>query len=354
LLYRILGFALGFGLVVAVALVIGRWRNAPARVLSESLGQIDTVEIQYTRTSAPATWPVLKSFLTQLDTGAELIAVCGDEDDAAAFQKASRGLSPRKTEIVVIGAPITGWSKDRFLVAKKDETELICPASSVVPFATRSNDAMVAVALARRWPGRFTSMQSDLVFDAGDVLCTPTKVIVDDELPSKNPIARDWLQRVQRLTGRTPVWLKAAPAHHIGMFAAPLDDHTVFVGDPDLGSKLWTPEATKALGKPDMSDAAKAPFRRAIADLQASGFEVIRTPLVFMEPKVYVTYTNGVFEQRGGEETVFMPSYGVPALDQAAENAYRSAGLNVAPVPVRGVFRYCGTIGCLVNVLERS
>jgi len=80
----------------------------------------------------------------------------------------------------------------------------------------------------------------------------------------------------------------------------------------------------------------------------------VRTPLIPIGPKVYVTYTNGIFELRGGEMTAYMPSYGVPALDQAATEAYASAGVNVDPVPVRSVFRYCGTIGCLVNVLRRS
>jgi len=49
-----------------------------------------------------------------------------------------------------------------------------------------------------------------------------------------------------------------------------------------------------------------------------------------------------------------MPSYGVPELDSAAAKAYRSQGFDVKPVPVASVFRLCGTIGCLVNVLGRS
>jgi len=323
-------------------------------VLSETIGRIDTVEIQYTRASATATWPCLRSFLSQLNTGAELIVVCGDSSDAASFSDASRELPLRKTNILVIGSPITGWSKDRFLVAQRGPNELICPASSPAPISTRSNDAKVAAALAKRWPQRFEAVQSDLVFDAGDILCTPTRVLVNDEIPAKNPLAKDWLQRVQRMTGRTPVWLKGSPGHHIGMFAAPIDDHTVVVGDPDLGAKLWTRDATRRLGKPDMSETAREPFRRAIMDLEDAGFTVVRTPLLFMEPKVYVTYTNAVFEQRGGEEIVFMPSYGVPELDSAAAKAYRSQGFDVKPVPVASVFRLCGTIGCLVNVLGRS
>ncbi|HTQ09418.1 MAG TPA: hypothetical protein VMI31_05045 [Fimbriimonadaceae bacterium] len=352
--YRLIGFAVGFLLAVAIAGWIGRWRTTPPRVLPESNGEIATVEIQYTRAAAPDAWPCLKSFLTQLPTSVELIAVCGDEADAATFRKAARELPPRKTEVVVVGTPITGWSKDRFLVAQGRETELVCPAAWPSPLPDRVNDAKVARAIARQWPDRFETTQADLVFDAGDILCADTKVLVNDELRAKNPLAADWLSRVATITGRAPVWLKGSPGHHIGMFAAPLGDHTVVVGDPDLGQKLWKPEMAKLLGRADFTLATTEPFRRAIADLQQAGFEVVRTPLIPIEPKVYVTYTNGIFEVRGGEATVYMPSYGVPALDQAASQAYASAGLNVHPVAVRSVFRCCGTIGCLVNVLDRD
>ncbi|MFI5385857.1 MAG: hypothetical protein ACHQ50_07025 [Fimbriimonadales bacterium] len=354
MLYRILGFAIGFGTILAVSILVGHWRSAPPRVLSENQGRIRTVEIQYTKDAATRTWPCLKAFLAQLDPSVEVIAVCGDEADAGAFRSASKSLPPHETEVVVMKSPITGWSKDRFLVASKGRTYLLCPKASPSALPARSNDALIAGALAKRWPDRFRTVETGLVFDSGDILVSGLRVLVDDEIPTKNPGLGDWLRNVKSMAGREPLWLKGAPAHHVGMFAAPLDSSTVVVGDPDLGKTLWTPAASRKLGAPDFSLSATEPFRRAISELRAAGYHVVRTPLVVMDPRVYVTYTNAVFEVRDGKRIVYMPSYGDAELDEAATEAYRSQGWEVHPIPVASVFRLCGTIGCLVNVLERD
>ncbi len=351
MLAKLLGFALGLGAVVALAVLLGPTGNRGPRVLSESDGRIKTFEIQYTREAAKVTWPTLRAFLNDLEADAQIIAVCGDEADESSFRTAVAQLKQRNVQTVVVGADITGWSKDRFLVAGRD---LIYPTEVPSALSTRTNDALVARAIGRRWPKRFRAVQSSLVFDAGDVLCTQARALVNDELPSKNPGVEDWLDRVRAMTGHEPLWLKGAPDHHIGMFAAPLDDRTVVVADPDLGKRLWTPVATRRLGKPDESRKATDPFRKAIADLAAAGFQIVRTPLAVMGPKVYVTYTNGVFEHRDGRRIVYLPTYGIRELDNAGAEAYRSQGWEVRPVPVEGVFRLCGTIGCLVNVLERG
>jgi len=350
-LAKLLGFALGLGAVVVLAVLLGPAGNREPRVLSESEGGIKTVEIQYTREAAKVTWPTLRAFLDHLDADVQVLAVCGDEADANSFRTKAAQLKQRNVETVVVGADITGWSKDRFLVAGSD---LVYPKEAPSALSARTNDSLVARAIGRRWPDRFRAVQSTLVFDAGDVLCTGTRALVNDELPSKNPGVEDWFDRVRDMTGHEPLWLKGSPQHHIGMFAAPLDDRTVVVADPDLGQRLWTPEASRRLGTPDESRKATDPFRKAIADLAAAGFQIVRTPLAMIGPKVYVTYTNGVFERRGGRRIVYLPTYGIPELDNAGAEAYRSQGWEVRPVPVEGVFRLCGTIGCLVNVLERE
>lgn len=342
---------MGLGLVVALAMHFGTGDRPGPRVLAESEGRIQAVAIHYTRSAAELTWPTLRAFFGSLEPDVRIVAVCGDETDEHAFRVAAAQLRQKEIETVVVGAAITGWSKDRYLVADRN---LVCPKETPSALSGRTNDALVARALERKWPGRYRAVPSDLVFDAGDILCTGTRAWVNDELPHKNPGIEDWLGRVQAMTGRTPLWLKGSPGHHIGMFAAPLQGLAVVVADPDLGKRLWTPEASERLGQPDESEEATAPFRKAIADLVAAGFEVVRTPAAVIAPRVYVTYTNGVFEQRDGRRIVYLPSYGVPVLDQAGAEAYRSQGWEVRPIPVDKVFRLCGTIGCLVNVLERG
>jgi hypothetical protein len=345
-LYRVVGFLLGFGVVLGIVLLAAHPRRLPA--LSESAGVIRTVEIQYTHQAALQTWPTIEAFLKALDPEVRVIAVCASDEDATEFRQRTRSLKLAQLETLVVGGPITGWSKDRFLVAAGGR--LLCPKNPASLLPARTNDAQVARRLAARWPKEFACADTDLSFDSGDILCTDRFALVNDEIPTKNPLAPDWLPEVETFTGKRVLWLKGTPAHHIGMFAAPLDDKTVMVGDPDLGAKLWS----GVLGQADMSKEATEPFRVAIRELEAAGFRVVRTPLVVLEPKVYVTYTNAVIEHRGARTIVYMPSYDVPALDQAAADAYRSQGCEVRPIPVRSVFRLCGTIGCLVNVLERS
>lgn len=70
--------------------------------------------------------------------------------------------------------------------------------------------------------------------------------------------------------------------------------------------------------------------------------------------QVYVTYTNGIFESRGNSKIACIPKDGLRSLDDAGANAYRSLWWTVKQIPVANVFRLRGTIGRLVNVLERD
>jgi hypothetical protein len=67
-----------------------------------------------------------------------------------------------------------------------------------------------------------------------------------------------------------------------------------------------------------------------------------------------VTYNNVVMETRGGETTVWVPVYGVPELDEAGLQAWRTLGVTVRPVDVSRIYRYDGSLRCLVNVLRRG
>lgn len=348
---RLLGFAFGFLVVLAICVGLGRALLAPPTVLSECDGSIKTLAIQFTRESAGRLWPTIQAFLRQTDPSIEVIAVCGNQEDEAAFLKLRKQIPQRHVETVVVGAEITGWSKDRFLVAGRN---LLTPRAAPSVLAGRSNDARVAPAIALRFPGRFRAVDTRLDFDAGDVVCSRSFAFYSRELEGKNPGIKDLRGALAETTGKKPVFITGAPGHHVGTFAAPIDDGTLIVGDPDLGKGLWTDGGTRALGVPDWSEAATQPFRNAITALGSSGFRVLRVPTAYLGPKVYLTYTNAVIDNRGGRRIAFMPEYGVTELDDASARVYREAGFEVRSVPVRGVFRLCGTIGCLVNVLERE
>lgn len=354
---RLIGVAIG--LVIAVGIVALHARQIGyqrPRLLSEIYGPMRVIAIQYTRDAAEFTGPCYRSFLSQMNPDTRVIVVCGDEADQKSFEdEVERRLpSPREIETVIVGKPITTWCKDRFLVGMGRPAELYHPPSEATSLSTRTNDALVAPALARSFSDRLRAVEVPLKFDAGDILPAGSRIIVSDTLWRKNEKPVRFEAGLKRMFGMDVIWLKDVPDHHIGMFAAPLDEETMVVGDPHLGKKLWSREAERALGKPDFSEVATAPFERAANQLENAGFRIIRAPLVVLGPKTYVSYTNGVFETRGRYKIVYMPSYGVKAVDDAGRIAYESAGWEVRPIPVRTVYKFRGTIGCLVNVLERG
>ncbi len=345
------------GLAAAAAIAGQRHQRPELPILPENEGKLASVEVQY-EPSSPELTRCVASFLRQIEPDVEVIAACADERACAQFRKLAAGWGLHRFSTVSAGAPITGWSKDRFLVTASHPATLVTPRQETAGFQSRTNDQKVAPALARACPDRFRTKALPIRFDSGDILASRQHVFVSDVLWEKNQhsgfVSKAELARYLRKTfGRNVVWLSPAPPHHIGMFLAPIDRATVAVGDPDLGRRLWTRDPPDALGTPDFSRAAVQPFRAVISQLEKSGFRVVRVPCVYFEPQVYLSYTNGVFETRGKRRIVYMPVCGQKALDAAARRAYEAAGFQVRPVPVRDVFRHRGTIGCLVNVLRR-
>lgn len=353
---RLLGICAG--LAVALAITGQRHQQAESPLLPENEGRIAAVEVQYAPAS-PELTRCVASFLKQVSPEAEVIAACPDERACAQFRELAAGWGLRSVSTVSAGAPITGWSKDRFLVTGSHPATLVTPRQETAGFQSRTNDQKVAPALARAFPGRFRTKALPIRFDSGDILASRQHIFVSDVLWEKNQHSgfgsKAELARYLRKTfGRQVVWLSPAPPHHIGMFLAPVDETTVAVGDPDLGRRLWRSDLCGLPDRPDLADAAAQPFRAVIAQIEKSGFRVVRVPCVCFAPQVYLTYTNGVFETRGKRRIVYMPVYGQKALDAAARSAYEAAGFQVRAVPVRDVFRHRGTIGCLVNVLRRG
>jgi hypothetical protein len=338
----------------AVAVVAALWlggdrRLRPLKLITEDDGRLACVALQYTREASPYTLPCLRAFLRGLDPSVEVIAVCGDQADEAAARK-DLSLPGRTLKTVVVGKHITGWCKDRFLVAEGSPALLCRPPDENTGMPTRANDALVAPALARAFPGRFKDRVVPLKFDAGDILPCGQELIVSDTLWVKNGRPRDFQKRLEQIFDARVVWLHDVPDHHVGMYAAPVSGDEIIVGDPDLAKPLWTKAMEARLGKADFSPATVALFHNAATQLEAAGFKVVRAPTVPLGPQTFISYTNGVFEKG----VVYMPTYACPPLDDLGRAAYRSVGRNAVPIPVETVYRFKGTIGCLINVLARS
>lgn len=380
-----LGVLIGLALAIVV---IGRGaarRDAPLvsparaetlRPVPDDKGALREVVMHYVSSQEGAFGPTYRDFLRSLppDTRVVIVARKGDEarrDDFLA------SVAPKASiERVSIDAELGIWSKDRALVlspaGSDGVAELLVPPRPRAAFeSSRPRDWDVAPALASALPDRFRVREVPIAFDAGDFTIAGDRVIFDVNLFARNRARgvrdpEELAARVKASFGREAIMLGShvgdVPRHHMSMYMAALDDHTALVGDPAaaariVGSKYVpgevSPETKRALGA-DFSHDTQARFDSAAASLGAAGFTVIRVPTVPFDDKTYFAYTNAVFETRGGERIVRMPTFDVPALDGAARAVYETLGFRVIAVSARALYPEHGTLGCVVNVTLRG
>jgi hypothetical protein len=263
---------------------------------------------------------------------------------------------------VVVGSPITTWSRDRYaaLVTDGGDGDILAPPRVEAPFIARAGDARSPNAISQALYHRPPRV-ANIVFEGGDLAATPQLVFADVNLAARN-LGRAEADRasieheLHTRFDQDVVWLGSAvgdvPRHHIMMYMVPLDDHTIAVGDERMGVALLGPDPDVPLD--DVEVEAKR-FDRAAAELQQHGFRVVRVPAaVLAGAGSYITYTNALFDVRDGHRVVYMPTYSQPAVDQAAQRFYEAQGFEVHPIDVTPIYRLNGSLGCLVNVLARG
>lgn len=350
------------------------------RLLPEAEGRIAEVIMHVAPSFRAVVWDTYRDFWAAIAGDVQLHLVADESLDSAerrAFigeiEKVNPGLAARATWISARG-PITTWSKDRALVSEPvmgSPAKLWVPAQPERYWVQRRNDWGTVAAIEAALGGRFERVIANFDFDAGDFAVTGRHIIVGANLLAKN--ARRNIPNSEALRRRLAAWLdypvlvlgdrpEDVPDHHLAMTMTPLDGSTVLVGDPRLAERIvgqgFRPgEASRETGNPfvsDFSDASLSRFERLASDLTSAGYTVIRIPNVPLDAKTYITYTNGIYEVRGGRRIAYVPTYGFAELDAAAHAVYQSLGWEVRPIRVARVYPYHGTIGCLVNVLARG
>ncbi|HEX4416687.1 MAG TPA: agmatine deiminase family protein [Kofleriaceae bacterium] len=263
---------------------------------------------------------------------------------------------------IVVGTAITTWSRDRYaaMVDDRGAGSILAPPRTETQLASRAGDARSPYAISQALYHRAPRI-ADIVFEGGDLAATPRWIFADANLVARN-VGRGAADRssveaeLHRRFGQQIVWLGDAvgdvPRHHIMMYAVPLDDRTVAVGDVHAGMALLGDSKLVV----DDEDVQAPRFDRAAAELAARGFRVVRVPaLVLAGGGSFVTYTNAVFDRRAdGTRVVYLPTYALPALDAAARAFYEAQGFAVVPIDVSPIYRLNGSLGCLVNVLARK
>ena len=347
--------------VVRIAACFHHHHPQTRLVAEDASAALKEVAIHYAPSADRVAMPVWKQLLAALPAQITVDVEVAQRSD---FDRLIRnlGATPHLERLhpVVVGAPITTWARDRYAaLAGPTSGEILAPPRTEAPFVARAGDARSPDAISRALYHRDARV-ADIVFEGGDLVVTLDYVFADVNLVARNlghaqadrPAIESELHArfAQQLIWLGDV-LGDVPRHHIMMYMVPLDAHTVAVGDVRAGVKLL---ANDSLVLDDIELEARR-FDRAAELLAERGFRVVRMPvLVLAGAGSYVTYTNALFDRRGAQRIVYLPTYEQPALDDAARKIYESEGFEVHPIDVASIYRLNGSLGCLVNVLARE
>ncbi len=350
-----------------------------AAAVADDAGPLREVLMHYVPEVEPSFHATYRDFLLSLAPETRVLFVVRRQDRARldAFLAALDGTGglARRVRVVEIGRPLGIWSKDRALVlgdaGANAKIELVIPPRTRPGEGSRPADWDIVPAVAAALPDEIVVRQLPIAFDAGDFAITRSRVLFDVNLFARNRARgfrspEELRDRMSTLLGRDVLMLGTevgdVPRHHMSMYMTLLEGSVALVGDPEAGARLvgrdyvpgeTSPETGELLHS-DFTLATRARFERAASDLAAAGFRVVRIPTVPFDDKTYFAYTNGVYETRGGRRMAWVPSFGVPAIDDAARTVYEGLGWSVVPVSVRSLYASHGTIGCVVNVLARG
>ena len=384
----VLGVLLGVGITLAVVRATPTTSGDPPGALggpplAEATGKLARVLIHFPPQLEPILTDPYTDLLGSLPPQTRLVVIVPDEARAETeLHRFLDSIAPSlwaRTQVVTVPSPITPWSKDRALVLgpADDGTPptLLVPPPPPSNWPGRVHDWEAVEAFVRSTSGAYVRHEIPLAFDAGDFAVTPDRVIVDVNLFAKNRdrhlgSPRELAQVLTPLLGRPVLVLGAregdVPRHHLSMYMTPLGSRdgreVVLVGDPSLAESVVGHDFVPGERDPDTGEPLRADFSltmqrrhdRAARQLAAAGFRVVRIPTVPLLDKTYMTYTNGVYSSADDHRIAWVPTYGIPSLDSRAQRIYEELGWQVHPVRVRSVYAMHGTIGCLVNVLDRS
>ncbi len=291
------------------------------------------------------------------------------------------------------------WTRDLFLVGEETgQARYLLPHPEhydlTFPTGLSSQATRSAVDLLSRGKAVSTTLRTE----GGAIVVDPARVFVTSETIRralyKGDFARqtDALEYLTTLFGLPVVVLETPdsfPVDHTDLFLSPAGRRRVVLGDPTLAVELlgnlteeiretfleglrsvvtklpgdkpeWTmlePGFLRRLtlenGRRDLV-AALDGVHRQLTDL---GYEVVRVPFLTLHPlrtnlHLSLSYNNVVQEMRPGGPRVYLPTYRLPALDQAATDVWRKLGYEVVPIDCLGPAVFGGSVRCLCQTIR--
>lgn len=330
-------------------------------VAEDASAPLSRIAIHYAPSADQVALPTWRQLFAALPPSVEVDVEVARQADFDRFLHVVGAAHAERFHPVVVGTTITTWSRDRYaaLVDDTGHGAILAPPRLESPTPARAGDARSPYAISQALYHRDPNV-ADIAFEGGDLAATPSLVFADVNLIARNVGHGDAdratiIHEIHARMAQRLVFLGDAlgdvPRHHIMMYMMPIDDHTVAVGDIREGVRLLGDTPLPL----DDIDTEAARFDRAAAALAKAGFRVLRVPaLVRAGAGSYVTYTNALFDRRGDQRIIYMPTYDLPALDAAGQAFWEAQGFEVHPIDVSAIYHLNGSLGCLVNVLARG
>lgn len=353
------------GVVASIAIVsavaaVKRNPERPHLVAEDASGSLQRIAIHYAPAQDTQALPVWRQLFRELPSRVRVEVAVEKREDFSLFieQLRSAGIEHLdRFSPSVVDHALTTWSRDR-MAALEGPAGVLAPPRVETASSRRAGDWSAPFAISRSVYGTSAKI-APFVFEGGDLAATASYVFADVNLVGRNLGRGDatpaFLQaQLARTFGQRIVFLGDEPGdvpeHHIMMYMMPLDGHRMLVGDPRLGNALSPATAADE----DLAGHIQR-FDRVAQELAGKGFLVSRVPVVVLPGAgSYITYTNAVFDREEHGAVVYLPTYGIPALDNAAEDAYVSSGYRVVTIDVSSIYKMNGSLGCMVNVMTRS
>ena len=313
-----------------------------------------------------------------------------------------------------VASPFTIWTQDPFLVltgAGGDTTLLTSRAFE------RADDRMMAEAIAGEGGAPYRVRASGLSFEGGNIVSDREHVFIGANTVRANALElkvseSEVVLRFEEELGR-PVLVMGPvpqPVGHIDMMLTPLGNGHIALADPAAGARLaeralkedpasvesfegWVEEyffgdptirevrgVSGPIGIPHVRGRTRemiewswkvaAELDAVARSLEARGYRVERIPFLYGGPEVHpadaedersmeaaypmLTYNNVLVEDGPDGHVVYLPRYGWPAMDRAAEQAWQRLGFPTRPIDGLTISAmYGGALRCAVKVLAR-
>jgi len=341
------------------------WR---AGVLPDSWGAIDEITLHYDLRFADALEPLYRDMFRELASDVRIRVLCPSEHDARLFAGAwTAELRGREVNVVNVGLPLSIWARDRCI--PRQSSDLMKTSSAFIPLpepsydAERESELLVCEWLSRAHPMAQACLGS-LRIDGGNLVSNRHHVFLGANVVSENDgMDKEAFSRaLELLSGRE--YLLVGDEHgnvpwcHVDMYLTPISDDTVLVASPRFGQELIGQDCQEdeepTFGTACPTDLLQERFDAVATLLAARGYQVRRVPaLVNTSDDWMITYNNVLIDQRDDGRSVYLPVYGLPALDQMAAAIYTGLGFDVRTVDVSGVFTSGGALRCVANVTKR-